>query len=99
MPARGLLGHKAPRRVLRTDITQLDFYERITLLEKTNVIACDLAAPSVNEIELAFFSGAVLELLRTLIGGQFGQLAVELLRRWFGGKANLRKRACDEADH
>src|SRR5204863_3240031 len=87
MPARGFLGDKALRRVLRANITHLDFHERITFLEKTNVIARDLAAPSVNKIEFGLLARALFQLFCSLLGRQFCQRGIELLHGWRGGKA------------
>src|SRR5215204_4529990 len=77
MPPRGFLGVEALSGVLRTDIAfQLDGEERIALLKQCNVIDAEIAAHGVDENELAFLAGALLDALLPFGGRQFGKISV-----------------------
>src|SRR5882762_6487308 len=52
----------------------------ISTFTKSDMIARDLTAPGMNEIELALLARTVFELLGSLIGRQFSELGVKLLR-------------------
>ena len=73
------LGDETLGGVLRAQVAHVDLHEGIAFLEQLDVIARVLAAPSVDEVELALLARAFFDAFFPLVGGKFRQSGVELL--------------------
>src|SRR5262249_36271444 len=98
MGADGLRGVGALGGVLRADLARyVERQERIALAEQVDVTGAELAPQRVDEDELAFPAGAVLDALRALGSRPSCELGVKLLDRretFLGGRVGGRQDRC-----
>src|SRR5262249_33153190 len=98
----GLRGVGGCGGVLRADLARhVERQERIALAEQVRVAGAELAAQRVDEDELAFPAGAVLDTPRALRRRQSGDLGIEFfdrreasLSRRVGGRQDCRGCGC-----